>query len=230
MSIYTDKIKAVIFDMDGLMIDSERITYEGYVRICGEMGLTVTPEYYGSILGVPQHDVYKRHREEFGDDFPSEQVVKEVQAYLQNSFETDGVPLKKGLTELLDRLTADGYKCVVATSSSRQRVDRILEMADLARYFDDVVCGDEIEHGKPAPDIFLRACERAEADPCEAIVLEDSENGIFAARNAHIRCICVPDMKMPGEEATAAAMKVIDDLTQAYDLISGIATAACSVD
>ena len=88
------------------------------------------------------------------------------------------VPKKKGLVELLEYLKANNYKTIVATSSGRARVDEILKNADLTKYFDDTICGDEVTHGKPHPEIFLTACQKLDVKPEEALVLEDSEAGL----------------------------------------------------
>ncbi len=206
-------IKAVIFDMDGLMINSERVTYDGYVIECGKLGLTMDEDFYKSLLGCPLPDVFQRFYEHYSPSFPMETVLKNVHQYMNDLFEEEGVPVKEGLRDLLKYLKEHDYKTVVATSSTRNRVDKILEQTGLASYYDDSICGDEVAHGKPNPDIFLKACEKAGVLPSEALVLEDSEMGIQAASAAGIPVICVPDMKYPEERYASLATDIVGSLT-----------------
>lgn len=210
--------KAVIFDMDGLMIDSERVTFEGYVIECEKLGLTMEEEFYKQVLGLPLPTVFEMFYEKYGRSFPMEKVLGEVHRYMDDRFQREGVPVKEGLRELLEYLKDNGYKTIVATSSNRDRVDRILKQTGLAEYFDDSICGDEIERGKPNPDVFLKACEKAGTAPGEAIVLEDSEAGIQAGFSAGIPVICVPDMKYPREGFREKAARIVDSLTVVSEL------------
>ena len=142
-----------------------------------------------------------------------ETVLKYVHQYMNDLFEREGVPVKEGLRELLKYLKERGYKTVVATSSTRDRVDKILKQTGLADYYDDSICGDEVERGKPNPDIFLKACQKVQVSPSEALVLEDSEMGIQAASSAGIPVICVPDMKYPAPQYASLASHIVESLT-----------------
>ncbi len=210
-------INAIIFDMDGLMIDSERITYENYVKECQALGYTMTKDFYVTLLGCPAKDVYAKFNTHFGKDFPTEAIITKAHQDMEASFIEDGVPLKEGLIPLLIYLKSNNYKTIVATSSNRDRVDRILSIAKITDYFDDSICGDEVKKGKPNPDIFIKACHKLGVKREEAIVLEDSEAGIQAAYNAHIPVICIPDMKYP--EHTYASM-----ITRIYPTLNEVIT------
>lgn len=205
-------IKAVIFDMDGLMIDSERVTFEGYQHVMKKMGLEITRDFYLTLLGKPIKGIYQRFYDTYGNDFPIEAVIKEVHQYMADLFETEGVPLKPGLSQLLEYLKAHQYRTIVATSSNRDRVDKILARAGITAYFDDSICGDEVTKGKPDPEVFLKSCEKLEVTPDQAIVLEDSEAGILAASRAKIQVLCVPDMKYPEPEFAKLTTKIISTL------------------
>lgn len=205
-------IKAVIFDMDGLMIDSERVTFEGYQHVMKKMGLEITRDFYLTLLGKPIKGIYQRFYDAYGNDFPIEAVIKEVHQYMADLFETEGVPLKPGLSQLLEYLKAHQYRTIVATSSNRDRVDKILARAGITAYFDDSICGDEVTKGKPDPEVFLKSCEKLEVTPDQAIVLEDSEAGILAASRAKIQVLCVPDMKYPEPEFAKLTTKIISTL------------------
>lgn len=212
-------IKAVIFDMDGLMINSERVTFEGYVKVMAEKGYTITEEFYKKLLGKTLKTAYELFFQEYGNEFPMDEVLEQVHKYVADVFEDDGVPLKKGLLELLQYLKSNNYLTIVATSSTRVRVDHILELANITQYFNDSICGDEVTHGKPHPEVFLRACQKLGVEPSEAIVLEDSEAGIQAASSANIPVICIPDMKYPEPEYEKMTTQILNSLDQIIEYL-----------
>lgn len=205
-------IKAVIFDMDGLMIDSERVTFEGYQKVMKDMGLDISKEFYVTLLGRTIPVAKKLFQDVYGDDFDLDSVIPLVHQYMADLFDNEGVPIKKGLLPLLKYLKENGYKTIVATSSQRKRVDHILELAQIKDYFDDSICGDEVEHGKPHPEVFLRSCQKLGVQTDEAIVLEDSEAGIQAAHSGHIKVICIPDMKYPDDEYAQMTTEIFHSL------------------
>lgn len=213
-------IKAVIFDMDGLMIDSERVTYDGYVKEFAKLGYdNYTKEFYKKLLGKRVPEIFELHYRNFSRDLDMETIIKNVHAYMAELFETVGVPVKPGLKELLSYLKENGYKTIVATSSQRARVDKILDLAGITEYFEAAICGDEVANGKPHPETFLKACEKLGVQPCEAIVLEDSEAGILAGWNGDIRVICVPDMKYPDPEYTEKCWKIVKTLHDVIPIV-----------
>ena len=205
-------IKAIIFDMDGLMIDSERVTFECYQERLKDMNLTMDEEFYKTLLGKPIKGIYQRFYDVYGNDFPIENVIQDVHQLMAERFETEGVPVKKGLVELLHYLKDNNYKTIVATSSNRDRVDKILAQAKITEFFDDSICGDEVTKGKPNPEVFLKSCQKLGVD--EAIVLEDSEAGIQASYDANIKVICIPDMKYPEKQYEEKTFKILKDLTE----------------
>ena len=207
-------IKAVIFDMDGLMIDSERVTFEGYQHILSKKGKTITEDFYITLLGKPIKGIFQRFYDVYGNDFPIESVITDVHQYMAERFETEGVPLKTGLVELLKYCREKGYRTIVATSSNRNRVDTILKSADIEQYFDDSICGDEVTKGKPDPEVFLKSCMKLGVNTDEAVVLEDSEAGIQASYAAGIKVICVPDMKQPEPEYAQKTFMIVTDLNK----------------
>ena len=201
-------IKAIIFDMDGLMIDSERVTFECYQERLKDMNLTMDEEFYKTLLGKPIKGIYQRFYDVYGNDFPIENVIQDVHQLMAERFETEGVPVKKGLVELLHYLKDNNYKTIVATSSNRDRVAKITE------FFDDSICGDEVTKGKPNPEVFLKSCQKLGVNVDEAIVLEDSEAGIQASYDANIKVICIPDMKYPEKQYEEKTFKILKDLTE----------------
>lgn len=211
--------KAVIFDMDGLMIDSERVTYNEYVKKLAQLGHhDFTEELYRNCLGKNKQGICQVFIDHYDQDFPMDEVWDDVHVWIDESLR-QYVPKKKGLVELLEYLKANNYKTIVATSSGRARVDEILKNADLTKYFDDTICGDEVTHGKPHPEIFLTACQKLDVKPEEALVLEDSEAGILAAYDGHIDVICVPDMKYPEPQFVEKVTKIVDSLDEVIDYL-----------
>ena len=215
-------IKAVIFDMDGLMIDSERVTFECYQEILKGMNLTMDEEFYKTLLGKPLKGIYQRFYDVYGNDFPIEDVIKDVHALMAQRFETEGVPVKTGLKSLLEYLKINNYKTIVATSSNRDRVDTILAQAQITDYFDDSICGDEVTKGKPNPEVFLKSCQKLGVSADEAIVLEDSEAGIQASYDAGIKVICIPDMKYPEKQYEEKTFKIFKDLNDVTNYLKNL--------
>ena len=211
--------KAVIFDMDGLMIDSERVTYNEYVKKLAQLGHhDFTEELYRNCLGKNKQGICQVFIDHYGQDFPMDEVWDDVHVWIDESLR-QYVPKKKGLVELLEYLKTNNYKTIVAISSGRARVDEILKNAELTKYFDDTICGDEVIHGKPHPEIFLTACQKIDVKPEEALVLEDSEAGILAAYDGHIDVICVPDMKYPEQQFVEKVTKIVDSLDEVIDYL-----------
>lgn len=212
-------LKAVIFDMDGLMIDTENVTYQCYQEVLKTMNLSMNKEFYTTLLGRTMEATRQAMYKQYGDDFPIEEVAKKVHQLMDEQFAREGVPLKDGLVELLTYLKEHNYKTMIATSSARDRVNALLTDNGILNYFDDVICGNEVEHGKPAPDVFLNACQKLNVQPSEALVLEDSEAGIQAAHNAHISVICIPDMKYPDENYANKTTCILNSLNEVIDYI-----------
>ena len=215
-------IKAIIFDMDGLMIDSERVTFECYQEILKGMNLTMDEEFYKTLLGKPLKGIYQRFYDVYGNDFPIEDVIKDVHSLMAKRFETEGVPIKTGLKSLLEYLKENNYKTIVATSSNRERVDTILSQAQITDYFDDSICGDEVTKGKPNPEVFLKSCQKLGVNVDEAIVLEDSEAGIQASYDAGIKVICIPDMKYPEKQYEEKTFKILKDLNGVIEYLKNL--------
>lgn len=212
--------KAVLFDMDGLMIDSEKITHEEYTKTLNENNYPLDNTFYMTLLGANRKKIYELFYQEYGNDFPMDAIWDKVHIDIDHRILKEK-PYKEGLLNLLSYLKENNYKTIVATSSSRKRVDRILDTLELTSYFDDVICGDEVSTGKPNPEIFLKACEKLNVNTSEAIVLEDSEAGILASYNANIDCICIPDLKYPTKEYEEKAT-ILNSLTDVIAYVKGL--------
>lgn len=215
-------LKAVIFDMDGLLIDSEQVTYEALVEKGEELGVKISRDFYCTMLGRSAAATTEIFKKEFGADFDVEKLKKRVDDSMDDRYAKQGVPVKKGAVELLEYLKSRGIARVVASSSERFWVEKLLGLALLKDYFDDFVCADDVENAKPSPEIFLKACQKAKVDPSQALVLEDSQTGILAASRAKIPVICVPDMIKPNEEYTNLTLKICDSLVEVKKYIEKV--------
>ena len=214
-------IKAVIFDMDGLMIDTEASNYLAFGSYFTQFNVELSKhDYCVCFTGIPVPIAFTKARDLLGLDYEIEDALHYLDNH-QELFLSKNIPLKPGLYELLDYLKSNGYKIGMATSSGLERVHKLFEDYDVLKYFDQITCGPEVKRGKPNPDIFLKACEKLEVDPCHALVLEDSDAGIEAAYNAHIPVICIPDLKEPEERVAPMLEKVLPSLNDVITYLEG---------
>lgn len=204
--------KAVIFDLDGLLIDSEIISYKMYADLLQKHNLRFTLDtyarHYSGKNGVTnmQNLIFTYHL-----PISLEQGLAYVDA-LEKGYFAEGVPLKPGARELLHFLKRRDIKILLASSSTRERALSVLAQHGIENCFDAMVFGPEIVHGKPAPDIFIKAREKSGEASADCLVLEDSEAGIRAAYAAGIDVICVPDMKRPDGAFLSVAAAVLPSL------------------
>lgn len=211
-------MKAVIFDMDGLMIDSERLAFKCYQKVLGTMGLTMSEDFYKSVLGLPDRDIKHVFEKEYGQDFPFDQVLSQTFATMAQDIKEHGVPLKEGLMSLLQFLNDINCKTIVATSSPRSWMEHLLGK-EILPLLTSSICVEEVTKGKPDPEMFLKACEKLDVKPAEALILEDSEAGILAAHRAHIPVICIPDMKYPREDYAQYPLAIVSSLNDVMTMI-----------
>ncbi len=205
-------IFAVIFDMDGLMFDTERIAIQAWRKAGTAYGYDIPESLIMDSIGRNARDTRFLFEKALGKDFDFQQVRKLRIHYAEEHIKQHGVPLKGGLLEVLDVLTTSSVLRAVATSTERARAETLLTAANVLEKFDVVICGDDVRKGKPAPDIFLLAARRLQTFPEQCMVLEDSESGIRAAVDAHMIPILIPDIKPPSEETLNLVYKVFPDL------------------
>ena len=212
-------IKTVIFDMDGLMFDTERLGNEAW-RFAGEkMGVSIQQEMLDSMKGVNPADCNTIIHSYLGENFDAWYLRKVKEDYMDRYLEEKGVPVKKGLHELLSYLKTHGYRTVLATGTLEDRALRLLKGADVEKYFDHLVFGNMVEKSKPEPDIFLLAAEKAYTDPENCLVLEDSPNGVRAAHAAGCHVIMVPDEIGPTQELKGMVDDVADSLESVLEMM-----------
>ena len=216
------KISAIIFDMDGLMLDTERIAQQAWRAAGAEWDYTLPDAVYLSVVGRTVRDTEASFLEAFGPEFPFRAMYDRKQEITDDLIAQHGIPTKPGLWELLEQIESLGLAKAVATSTARPRATQKLTLTRLIDRFPFIVCGNEIPRGKPAPDIFLSAAEKLNVSPQHCLVLEDSEAGIKAAHAAGMTPVMVPDMKQPSPEIQTLAFRVLDSLHAVRPLLHDV--------
>ena len=209
--------RAVIFDMDGLMIDTERLALKAWQLAGVDFGFPITEDIFITMVGRNRWDSDRTLVEVFGSDFPVDAVRKRYRSYLDDWIDEGKLSIKSGLLNLLGFLDKISMPKAVATSTEYERAIYKLSLTNLLDHFPIVIAGDQIEKGKPAPDIFLAASTQLEVPPKNCLVLEDSDAGIQAAYDAGMASVMIPDMKPPSEQSRAFAHKVFRELDEFHD-------------
>lgn len=216
--VLPDPIEAAVFDLDGLLIDSERIYGAALDSVLRAMGFEPPDALHASMMGLPGSQCDAVLRETFGPAFSSSLFVERFLAFIEPHFAT-GAPLKPGAVELLDHLDRRGLPKAVATSSGSRAATSKLRGAGLLDRFDAVITSSDVERGKPHPDVFLEAAARLGATAARCVAFEDSHNGVRAAHGAGMATIMVPDLMEPTEEIAALCAAVARDLHEAARLL-----------
>lgn len=212
-------IKGVIFDMDGLMFDTERLTFEIIRGTLADMGLEFSLDNYIKTIGMRSVEVAQSYRDLYGEDFDNDEMHKEAMRRFWKYTAENGVPVKKGLFELLDCLKQQNITTALATSTTEKSAREILKRANVLDYFDCLICGDAVKHGKPDPEIYVTAVNAIGQRAKDCIALEDSINGIKSAYLAGLKAIMVPDLLKPNDEIRPMLFALCDDLTQVIQYI-----------
>lgn len=212
-------IKAVIFDFDGLLVDTEIISYYIYRDMLKKYGYSFSvKEYASDYSGKSEITNMNDLIETYSLPFDLNKGLR-IEAETEEQYFSKGINLKNGVKELLYYLKEHRYKTAIATSSTKDRCLDLLKSHGIEGYFDVFVFTNEVKHGKPDPDIFLEASSRLDIIPEECLVLEDSEAGIEASSKAKIPVICIPDMKKPDPSFAYKTSAVLDDLNQVINYL-----------
>ena len=211
-------IKLVIFDLDGLLMDTEKLGLEGWENAFNQIGVKISREALMNRIGRNQADVKKTIIEAAEDDFDYEAAREIMRKYIIDYANENGMPLKKGVIELLSYLEKVNIRKCVATSRGISSAEKYLKMANIYEQFDYIVTGDMVEKGKPEPDIFIYASEIFDVKPSECLVLEDSINGVMAGVRAEMKTIMIPDMIPSTKEIEEVIYSKCDSLLDVIEL------------
>ena len=208
------KYKAVIFDMDGLLLDSEGIALSTFIDSCRKHSFEPNIEVYYKCIGTNASTTKEILLEGYGKNFPYKAITE---LWVKNNHEetlNKSVPLKKGVLSLLQYLEQKGVKKAVATSSRKKNALIKLANAKLLHFFDIVLGGDQVLNGKPNPEIYLTVSQKLNEEPIRCLALEDSDNGVLAAHDAGLTVIQVPDLNEPSVEIANLGHVIVKSLVE----------------
>lgn len=210
-------VKAVVFDMDGVIFDSERLVLKSWKMVADRENIPEIEETVRKCLGTNREVSRRIFLEAYGEDFPYDTLKQEAAGIYHRMADGGKLPLMRGVRELLGFLREEKRKIALASSTREEVVVAELRDAGLLEFFDEVVCGDMLQRSKPEPDIYLMACERIGVDPKEAYAVEDSYNGIRSAYAAGMHPVMVPDMMPPTEEMEEKSEIILTSLEELQD-------------
>lgn len=206
--------KAAIFDMDGLLLDSERICRKCIIEAGRRIGYAIDPAVYLSCIGSNEERTKAILIEGHGDDFPYDEIYKLWrELYFAETMEKP-IPIKPGAEKLLQDIVDSNTPLALATSTAFEHAQIKLRNSKLIDYFDFIIGGDQVSKGKPDPEIYVKAAARHNVAPADCIAFEDSENGVRAALGAGINVIQVPDIVHPSKELKALGHTIVDSLSE----------------
>ena len=214
-----DTYAGVVFDMDGILIDSEPLFRLAAQRAARDLGHEVTDELFFTWMGLPPAAVEASIMQTMGHDFPMHAFRDRFREIWVEHTDSHGVPAQPGIGDLLSSLQARHIPFGVATSTQREQAERSLQLAGLWSYIDKLVAGNEVEIGKPAPEIFLRAADQLGIQPTRCVALEDSEAGVRSASSARMLTIMVPDLHQPSAEVARLADYVLPTTVHAARVV-----------
>lgn len=212
--------QAVVFDMDGVIFDSEAKVVECWQVVAEKYGIPDIEDACRHCLGINRDATRAYMLEAYGQDFPYDAYKREMSDLFHKRYGDGRLPVKAGVREILSWIKEHGIKIALASSTRRAIVEAELKAAGLYDYFDKVICGDMVEKSKPAPDIFLKACNELGVRPCDAYAIEDSYNGVRSAQSAGLKCIMVPDLVPATDEMRELAERVLPDLMAVVEYFS----------
>ena len=211
----TAPVCGAVFDMDGVLLDTEKLYVRFWKQAAADFGYDMTNEIVFGIRSLARKYSVPRLRSVFGEDFPFEKIHARRVELMDEYIRKNGFETKKGLHELLDCLDSVGCKKAVATATRRERALRYLDSVGILHRFDAIICGDMVTNGKPDPEIYLTAAGELDLPAEQCAAFEDSPNGILSAYRAGCRTIMIPDLTQPDEQVMPLLTAVYDDLAQA---------------
>ncbi|MCR4689418.1 MAG: HAD family phosphatase [Saccharofermentans sp.] len=214
-----EQFKGFVFDMDGLLLDSERAVLRSWEQIGYENNLEGITEFALSVIGQNSEATNKRFIERYGDELPVEQFRQQTRDRFRQMLSKGQIHLKPYAMDILKALKAKGYKVALASSTSRASVVHEMDVLGTLPFFDVLVCGDQVTRSKPDPEIFLMACEGLGLEPSSCCGFEDSYNGVKACKAAGLYTVMVPDLLPSNEETDKLADLIVPDLSKAMEAL-----------
>ena len=212
-------IRAVIFDMDGTLIDTEKYYRIFWPKALAEFGYHRTDEQALSMRSLGRPFAPARLRQWFGEELDYDAVRQSRKDMMEECLDREGIRRKPGALELVQRLKADGITTAVATATDPERTAKYLRLTGLEGYFDRLISATQVKEGKPSPDIYLYACELLGLKPEECLAVEDSPNGVLSAYRAGCKVVMVPDQTEADEETKKYLYAVAENLDEVYEII-----------
>ena len=208
-------IKGAVFDMDGLMIDTEKLYLKYWKQAAADFGYAMEDKHVFAIRSLARKFSVPMLKGFFGEDFPTEEVRARRTELISAHIAEHGIDLKEGLLDLLKYLKKRDIRIAVATATPRERTMTYLNKINILDRIDAVVCGDMVTTGKPDPEIYLTAAKTLDLQPCQCAAFEDSPNGIKSAYSAGCHAIMIPDLTPPDDEILPMLSGVYKSLDEA---------------
>ncbi len=216
--------KVVIFDMDGVIFDTENLFLNCWKQIAESYGIGDIEQVYYQTIGTDIRDTRRIFHEAYGGAFSYEELAAIATDAFFSYVRANGMPMKAGVREILQYLTEEGYQIGLASSTKEIHVREQLASRELLSFFQVIICGDMVSKSKPSPEIYSKACHAISALPQETFAIEDSHNGIRAAAAAGMKAIMVPDIVPPDEEIRKLAYRIYHSLTEVKDFFIDLST------
>ena len=219
MKIHGNEIKAVIFDMDGVLIDTEKYLTKYWCMAAKEWGFPMKFEHACMIRSLQGKYAEVKLKSIFGQSFDYEKIRSRRKELMNEHISLYGIEPKPNVKESLAKIKGAGYFLAVATSTDSERTEKYLKDIEIYDLYDEIICSNMVENGKPEPDIYIYACDRIGIKPENCIAVEDSPNGILSAYRANMNVIMIPDLTEAGSDDIKMAYKIANSLSELVEIL-----------